>query len=75
MASDSAEVTRLLLAWRAGDAAALERLIPLVHAELRRIARGFMRKERAGHTSVNSARAGGGEVYLAEDRRLNRRIA
>ncbi|MGH9846521.1 MAG: ECF-type sigma factor [Blastocatellia bacterium] len=50
MASDSAEVTGLLLAWRAGDATALERLIPLVHAELRRIAHRFMRKERAGHT-------------------------
>src|SRR5262245_4329581 len=62
MASDSAEVTRLLLAWRAGDAAALERLIPLVHAELRRIARGFMRKERAGHTLQTSALVN--EAYL-----------
>lgn len=62
MASDSAEVTGLLLAWRAGDAAALERLIPLVHAELRRIARGFMRKERAGHTLQTSALVN--EAYL-----------
>lgn len=53
--SGSAEVTQLLLAWRAGDAAALERLVPLVHAELRRIARGFMRKEQAGHTLQTSA--------------------
>jgi RNA polymerase sigma factor (TIGR02999 family) len=62
MASDSAEVTGLLLAWRAGDAAALGRLIPLVHAELRRIARGFMRKERAGHTLQTSALVN--EAYL-----------
>jgi RNA polymerase sigma factor (TIGR02999 family) len=62
MASGSAEVTGLLLAWRAGDAAALERLIPLVHAELRRIARGFMRKERAGHTLQTSALVN--EAYL-----------
>jgi len=62
MASDSAEVTRLLLAWRAGDAGALERLIPLVHAELRRIARGFMRKERACHTLQTSALVN--EAYL-----------
>ena len=32
-------VTELLLAWGEGDHAALEQLIPLVHAELRRIAR------------------------------------
>ena len=62
MASDSAEITQLLLAWRAGDAAALERLIPLVQAELRRIARCFMRKERAGHTLQTSALVN--EAYL-----------
>jgi RNA polymerase sigma factor (TIGR02999 family) len=56
------EVTGLLLAWRAGDASALERLIPLVHAELRRIARNFMRKERAGHSLQTSALVN--EAYL-----------
>jgi RNA polymerase sigma factor (TIGR02999 family) len=60
--SDPAAVTKLLLAWRAGDAAALEQLIPLVHAELRRIARSFMRKERAGHTLETSALVN--EAYL-----------
>jgi len=40
-------VTRLLLAWRAGDETALARLTPLVHKELQRIARGCMRGERA----------------------------
>lgn len=60
--SSSAEVTRLLLAWRAGDAVALERLIPLVHAELRRIAHRFMRKERAGHSLQTSALVN--EAYL-----------
>ena len=60
--SDSTEVTGLLLAWRGGDAAALERLIPLVHAELRRIARRFMRKERAGHSFQTSALVN--EAYL-----------
>lgn len=60
--TDPARVTRLLLAWRAGDAAALDRLIPLVHAELRRIARSFMRKERAGHTLQTSALVN--EAYL-----------
>jgi RNA polymerase sigma factor (TIGR02999 family) len=60
--SSSAEVTGLLLAWRAGDASALERLIPLVHAELRRIAHRFMRKERAGHSLQTSALIN--EAYL-----------
>jgi len=55
-------VTGLLLAWRAGDASALERLIPLVHAELQRIAHRFMRKERAGHSLQTSALVN--EAYL-----------
>ena len=45
----SKEVTQLLIAWNHGDAAALEQLIPLVQAELHRIARHYMAKERAGH--------------------------
>jgi RNA polymerase sigma-70 factor (ECF subfamily) len=42
----SGSVTRLLLAWRAGDETALARLTPLVHQELERIARRCMRGER-----------------------------
>jgi RNA polymerase sigma factor (TIGR02999 family) len=48
-ASDHA-VTRLLLAWGGGDQTAFEQLIPIVHDELRRLARGQMRNERPGHT-------------------------
>jgi RNA polymerase sigma factor (TIGR02999 family) len=44
------EITALLHAHAAGDAAALEKLLPLVYGELRRIARQRMRRERAGHT-------------------------
>lgn len=58
----SHEVTQLLLAWREGDRAALDRLIPLVHAELRRLARRYMRQERAGHTLQTTALVN--EVYL-----------
>jgi RNA polymerase sigma-70 factor, ECF subfamily len=46
----SGTVTELLHAWSAGDAGALERLAPLVEAELRRLARGYMARERRGHT-------------------------
>lgn len=44
------EVTSLLGQWRSGDQTALNTLMPLVEAELRRLANGYMRKERAGHT-------------------------
>jgi RNA polymerase sigma-70 factor, ECF subfamily len=49
------EVTELLVAWGAGDRAALERLVPLVQAELRRLAKSFLRRERAGHTLETTA--------------------
>ena len=58
----SHEVTQLLMAWNDGDQSALERLIPLVHAELRRIARRYMRNERVGHTLQTSALIN--EAYL-----------
>lgn len=50
MASYSSHnVTQLLIAWNNGDPSALEQLAPLVHAELHRLARRYMRQERAGH--------------------------
>ena len=56
------EVTRLLLAWRGGDGSALERLMPLVYDDLRRIARAHLRRERRGHTLEPTALAH--EAYL-----------
>jgi RNA polymerase sigma-70 factor, ECF subfamily len=44
------ELTGLLRAWREGDAAAADELLPLVYGELRRIASQRMRGERGGHT-------------------------
>jgi RNA polymerase sigma factor (TIGR02999 family) len=52
----------LLVAWGAGDQAALDRLIPLVHAELRRLAGRYMAGERPGHTLQASALVN--EAYL-----------
>ena len=63
------EVTALLTAWGRGDAAARDRLIPLVYEELRRRARGYVRKERPGETLQPTALVH--EVYLrlvAQDR-------
>jgi RNA polymerase sigma factor (TIGR02999 family) len=43
------DVTDLLLSWRQGDAAALDRLIPVVYDELRRVARRHLQREAPGH--------------------------
>ena len=48
--ADSHRITRLLRAWGQGDDAALAELTPLVHSELRRVARGYMKGERPDHT-------------------------
>jgi RNA polymerase sigma factor (TIGR02999 family) len=44
------EITRLLDAWGGGDRAALDQLLPLVHAELRKLAARRLARERPGHT-------------------------
>jgi RNA polymerase sigma-70 factor, ECF subfamily len=49
------EVTQLLLDWRGGDRAAFDQLVPIVHRELVRLARHYMRGERDGHTLQTSA--------------------
>jgi RNA polymerase sigma-70 factor (ECF subfamily) len=56
------EVTQLLAAWSDGDEAALEQLIPIIHAELRRLAKYYLRRERPGHTLQTSALVN--EAYL-----------
>ena len=49
-AAEGADVTGLLVAWSNGDGAALDALVPIVYAELRRQARRALRREAAGHT-------------------------
>lgn len=63
MAQGSREdVTGLLLAWSEGDQAALDKLMPLVYAELHRLAKRYMGREHAGHTLQTSALVN--EAYL-----------
>ena len=69
------DITRLLADWASGDRAALDRLTPLVYAELRRIASQQMRHEKPGHTLqptalVNEAfmRLAGGNGASWQDR-------
>ncbi|HEY6399866.1 MAG TPA: sigma-70 family RNA polymerase sigma factor [Blastocatellia bacterium] len=49
------EITQLLVAWNNGDEAALEKLTPLVQAELRRLAKRYMAGERQGHILQTTA--------------------
>src|SRR5579859_3564876 len=56
------DVTQLLQAWGHGDQAALDRLMPLVYEDLRRIAKRNMARERPGHTLQTTALVN--EVYL-----------
>jgi RNA polymerase sigma factor (TIGR02999 family) len=60
--SDSAAITGLLKALTDGDQGALDRLLPVVYQELRRIARRHMRNEHAGNTLQTTALVN--EVYL-----------
>lgn len=60
--SPANEVTELLLRWSAGDPSSLDRLIPLVHEELRRLARRQMQRERPSHTLQATALVN--EAYL-----------
>ena len=56
------EVTQLLFAWSDGDRTALDQLMPLVYAELRRLAHHYMNGEGRGHTLQTSALVN--EAYL-----------
>ena len=60
--ASSQKATDLLRAWSAGDARALEGLVPLVQDELRRLARRYMGRERIGHTLQPTALVN--EAYL-----------
>ena len=56
------QVTGLLLAWSNGDPAALDTLVPIVHGQLRALARRYMAGERADHTLQTNALVN--EAYL-----------
>jgi RNA polymerase sigma factor (TIGR02999 family) len=65
------QITGLLIDWRNGDQAALEQLIPLVHDELRRVARRHMAHERAGHTLQATALVNEAYVRLIDIKQVN----
>jgi RNA polymerase sigma-70 factor, ECF subfamily len=67
----SHDVTALLGDWSRGDRCALDRLLPLVYAELRRIAARQLRQERAGHTLQPTALVHEAYLRLVEQRAVN----
>ena len=71
----SRDVTGLLRAWGNGDRGALERLTPIVYEELRRLARRYLRGERAGHSLQATALVNEADVRLVDYKRMNGRIA
>jgi RNA polymerase sigma factor (TIGR02999 family) len=65
------DITRLLLAWGAGDQAALDELMPLVYSELRKLARGYMRNQPADHTLQTTALVNEAYLRLIDSSRVN----
>ncbi len=66
----SQSVTRLLTAWSQGDEGALEKLIPLVYGELRRVAARRLRRERSDHTLQTTALVHEAYLHLVEQKRV-----
>ena len=63
-------VTRLLLAWSGGDGAASGQLMELVYNELRQLARGYLRRERDGHTLQPTALVHEAYLRLVDDSQI-----
>jgi len=68
MTPASNEVTQLLVAWGNGDQAARDQLMPLVYAELHRLAHRHIKRERPGHTLQTSALVNEAFVRLVDQR-------
>jgi RNA polymerase sigma-70 factor, ECF subfamily len=71
MTVEPPDVTQLLLAWRDGDRAALDELLPLVNDELRRLARRYLRRESPGHTLQSLALVNEAYLRLIDQRNVD----
>ncbi len=65
------EITRLLADWRSGNQAALDRLLPHVYDELRRVASGYMRRERPDHLLQTTALVHEAYLRLVDSPNIN----
>jgi len=63
-------ITELLIDWNNGSAEALQKLMPMVETELRRIAANHMRRERPGHTLQTSALVNEAYLKLIDQRQV-----
>src|SRR6516165_7760755 len=64
------DITGLLRAWREGDQSALERLTPIVYAELHRMARRYMQRERPGHSLQTTVLVNEAYLRLVDYKRM-----
>jgi RNA polymerase sigma factor (TIGR02999 family) len=65
------QLTELLIAWGAGEKGVVDEIMPLVEAELRRIAHNYMRKEGLDHTLQTTALVNEAYLKLIEQRNVN----
>jgi RNA polymerase sigma factor (TIGR02999 family) len=68
--SGSGEITRLLIAWSDGRREALDDLMPVIYADLRRMAGGYMRGESEGHLLQPTALVSEAYLRLIDQRRV-----
>ena len=61
------DVTQLLIDWREGDEGVPTRLMPLVYCELRRLARGYLQRERSDHTLQSTALVHEAYLHMVDD--------
>ena len=67
------EISALIHAWSSGDGTALERVMPLVYAELRRMAKRYMRDQRSGGTLQTTALVHEAYLHLVDANHTNYR--
>jgi RNA polymerase sigma factor (TIGR02999 family) len=63
-------ITEMLLAWRAGNDAALDAIVPVVYDELHRLAHRCMRREGAGHVLQTTALVNEAYLHLVDAREV-----
>ena len=68
--SPAENVTGLLIEWSNGDQTAYERLVPMVYAELHRLAHHYMNRERVDHTLQTTALVNEAYVRLVDQKRM-----
>ena len=69
-APDNAHITQLLIAWSDGRREALDDLMPIVYADLRQVAAGYMRREAAGHALQPTALVHEAYVRLVDQKQV-----